>query len=136
MSVIDESRPGATKTDAIEGNVKIVHDFVLANRLWKEREIAEIVGNSKHRVVYMLREILGMRQCRLLGGAKLSYFHQHSTMPYHWSNIQKTYFSDGLKINKSQFFKKFFFYALNIYQIVLVIPTSCHKILHSWRFCI
>ncbi|XP_014485173.1 PREDICTED: uncharacterized protein LOC106749835 [Dinoponera quadriceps] len=45
-----------------EDNVTKIHDFVLADRRLKVREIAETVGISKDRVGHILHKILGMRK--------------------------------------------------------------------------
>ena len=61
-SVFDEPRPGAPKSAITKGNVKKIHDLVLADRRLKMREIAEIVGISKECVDHILHEILNMRK--------------------------------------------------------------------------
>ena len=61
-SVFEEPRPGAPKTATTEDNVTKIHDFVLADRRLKVREIAETVGISKDHVGHILQEILDMRR--------------------------------------------------------------------------
>ncbi|XP_067120941.1 protein GVQW3-like [Centruroides vittatus] len=59
-SVEDDPRSGRPSTAVTEENIDKVHDFVLADRRLKTREIAETTGISVDRVHHTLTENLGM----------------------------------------------------------------------------
>ncbi|XP_067123871.1 protein GVQW3-like [Centruroides vittatus] len=59
-SVEDDPRSGRPSTAVTEENIDKVHDFVLADRRLKTREIAETTGISVDRVHHILTENLGM----------------------------------------------------------------------------
>jgi len=101
-----------------------IHDLVLADRRLKIREIAETVGMSKDRVGHILHEILGMRKLwvprlltpcnfflfpnlkKSLAGQKFASNEEVvSATEAYLADIEKTYFSDGLKKFKHRWVK-------------------------------
>lgn len=61
-SLEDDPRSGRPKTATTPEMVDKVHDLVLNDRRLKASEIAEAVGISKERVLYILHEELDMRK--------------------------------------------------------------------------
>ena len=61
-SLSDEQRPGRPKTATTEEKVRQVHEMVLVNRRSKASEIAEALGISKDRVLFILHEDLHMKK--------------------------------------------------------------------------
>ena len=61
-SVFDEQRSGRSIEVTTEDKVKKIHDIVLADRLVKIREIADIVDIATERIQNILHEKLGRRK--------------------------------------------------------------------------